>query len=95
MWSNLEGALLPMRNHPSVLNPLQGHLVRTPRRGLRMFKQGCRRPQSISEPIVRYVVIRTPSALLYGLWALVSPGPIELFIHIWTYVCLAVFVRME
>ena len=94
MWSNLEGALLPMSKQRPVLNMHQGHLVRTSRRGLRMFKQGCRCWQNISEPIVRYVVIRTPSALVHGLWALVSPGPIKLLIHISTYFS-AVFVRME
>ena len=49
--------------------------------------------QSISKPIVKIVAILTPSALVHGLWAPVSPGPIKLFIHIWTYICLVVFVR--
>ena len=82
MWSSLEGGLLPVRKLRPILNLLQGHRVRTPRRGLRMLRQGCRRWQSISEPIVRILVIQTPSAPVHGLWALVSPGPIKLFIHI-------------
>ena len=59
--------------------------MRTPKRGLRMFKQGWKQWQSITEPIVRTVVIQTPGALVHGMSALVSPGPIKFFLHIYYY----------
>ena len=91
MWCSLKGGLMSMRKLRPVFNLLQGHQMRTPRRGLRTFRQGCRQWQSVSEPIIKIVVIRSPSALVHGLWAPVPPSPITCS---YKYMDIYMFVRV-